>query len=40
LKVVLRRILFYFVFPNAVWALASAGFRIVFDTLADDVDYQ
>jgi len=28
LKIVLRRILF-FCFPNAVWALARGGFRIV-----------
>ena len=32
LKIVFRHILFYFVF-NAVWALTSGGFRIVFDTL-------
>ena len=32
-KSVLRRILFYFCFPNAVWASASGGFRIVFDAL-------
>jgi len=33
LNIVLRRILFYFCFSNAVWASASGGFRIVFDTL-------
>jgi len=33
LKIVLRRILFYFCFPNAVWASASGGFGIVSDTL-------
>jgi len=32
LKIVFRRILF-FCFLNAVWALVSCGFRIVFDTL-------
>jgi len=32
LKIVFHRILF-FCFPNAVWGLASNGFRIVFDTL-------
>jgi len=32
-KIVFRRILFYFCFPNAVWASESGGFRIVFDTL-------
>jgi len=32
LKIVCRRILFYFVF-NAVWALMSGGYRIVSDTL-------
>jgi len=33
LKIVLRRILFYFCFPNAVRASASGGFCIVSDTL-------
>jgi len=34
LKIVLRRI---FYFPNAVWASASGGFRIVSDTLVASV---
>jgi len=33
LKIVFRRNLFFFGFLNAVWALASGGFRIVSDTL-------
>ena len=31
LKIVLHRILFFFCFPNAVWASASGGFRNVSD---------
>jgi len=33
LKIVIRRILFLFCFPNAVWVSASGGFRIVSNTL-------
>jgi len=33
LKIDFRHILFFFVFFNADWALASGGFRIVSDTL-------
>jgi len=36
LKIVFRRI---FCFINAVWALASGGFRIVFDTLIEFGDF-
>ena len=33
LKIVFHHILFFGVFFNAVWALTSGGFRIVFNTL-------
>jgi len=33
LEIVLRHILFFVCFPNAVWASASGGFRIGSDTL-------
>jgi len=33
LKIIFRHLLFYFLFFNAVWALMSGGFCIVFNTL-------
>jgi len=36
LKIVIRRILFYFCFPNAILALTISGFRIVSDTVLNN----